>query len=300
MNIVARLQSPHVLLVLAALFFAGNTIAGRLAIDHITPYQLVFLRWLLVVLMIAAVLGRARLLAARQAMRGRVLWLFGMGTAGFTVFNTLFYVAAHHTSAVNLGILQGTMPIWVIALAFAIYRSRTRLVQVLGVLLTVFGVALLSAQGDLRNLSSLSALNIGDLMMLLACFLYAAYAVGLQSRQLLGGLSLFFLLACVALISSVPLLLWEVATTDASWPTERGWLVLLYVAIFPSCLSQIFFIRGVEILGAARAGVFINLVPIFSTGGAVLLLSEPLRWYQLSALAIVLIGITLSEKSGRG
>ena len=290
---------PYLLLALAMLFFGGNTVAGRLAAGHISPYQLVTLRWVMVVMLMAALL-RGKIFDAWPHIKGRAVKIFVLGVAGFTSFNTLFYVAAHKTSAVNLGILQGTIPMWVLAGALVFWRLRAGTMQIVGALITVAGVAVLAAKGELAALAALAELNGGDLMMLLACFCYACYTLGLRDRPPVHGLELFFFLAVAALLSSLPLAAHEIWSGEARAISGRGWLVLLYVAVFPSCLSQIFYIRGVELLGPSRAGVFVNLVPVFSAACAVLLIDEPLHWFQLAALALVIGGIALSEKAGRG
>lgn len=289
--------SPSLLLALAALFFGGNTAAGRLAVGHISFQQLVSLRWLAVILFLALLL-RGRIIPAWQQARPHAAWIFCMGTAGFTCFNTLFYAAARETGAANLGILQGTIPVWVLIGLFLVHRTTVRIVQLAGVLLTSAGIAVLVARGDLASLAAPDGINRGDIMMLAACFAYACYTVGLKSRPPIKGLEFFFLLACAALVSSLPLSLHEILSGAAKLPDARGWLVLLYVAVFPSFLSPIFYLRGVELIGPGRAGVFLNLVPVFAAVFAAFI-GEPLQWHQFAALALVLGGIALSEKSGR-
>ncbi|MGU9951282.1 MAG: DMT family transporter [Gammaproteobacteria bacterium WSBS_2016_MAG_OTU1] len=291
--------NPYLLLVLATLFFGGNTVAGRLAVGHISPYQLVSLRWIVVAVLLSFVLGRRRVVYAWQQTRHRIWWMFGMATLGFTSFNTLFYLAAHNTSAVNLGIIQGTVPMWVLLGAFALYKLRVGALQLIGVLLTVVGVILLATKGDLTTLAVLTKINIGDLMMLLACFCYACYTLGLKKRPQIHGLEFFYILTIAAMLGSLPLAISEIWRGETPLPSLQGILVLCYVAFFPSCLSQIFFIRGVEILGPSRAGVFLNLVPVFSALCAVLLIDESLLWFQITALVLVLGGIWLSENAGR-
>ena len=210
----------------------------------------------------------------------------------------MFYFAAHKTSAVNLGIIQGTVPIWVLGGAFVLHRARAKALQIIGVAATVFGIAVLASSGDFELLFA-GGVNPGDMMMLLACFMYACYTLGLKRRPQMDWLEFFYILAIAALVSSIPLAAWEMWRGESQWPSAQGWAVLLYVALFPSCLSQLFYIRGVELVGPGRAGVFLNLVPVFSAACAVLLLSEPLRWFQIVALAFVGGGIWLSEKGGR-
>ena len=78
-----------------------------------------------------------------------------------------------------------------------------------------------------------------------------------------------------------------------------GWGCVLFTAIFPSLLSQVFYMRGVELIGANRASLFINLVPIFGTLLSILILGESLHPYHVVAIVLALGGIWLAERSGR-
>jgi hypothetical protein len=99
-----------------------------------------------------------------------------------------------------------------------------------------------------------------------------------------------------ALLLTLPLLAFEVAAGAVVWPDGRGLAILLFVALFPSLLSQIFFMRGVELIGPGRAGLFVNLVPVFGALLAVVVLGEPFRPYHALALLLVLGGIWLAER----
>ena len=103
------------------------------------------------------------------------------------------------------------------------------------------------------------------------------------------------MLACVALISSFPLLAFEIITGEVQWPTAQGWVVVALVALLPSFIAQIFFIQGVGLIGPGRAGLFINLVPVFSAVLAVLILNENFQWFHGMALVLVLGGIAVAE-----
>ena len=89
------------------------------------------------------------------------------------------------------------------------------------------------------------------------------------------------------------------ANGTVQWPTPKGWLIMLYIGLLPSLLAQVFFIRGVELIGPARAGVFVNLVPVFAPVLSVLILGEQLALYHGLALALVLGGIFIAERLGR-
>jgi drug/metabolite transporter (DMT)-like permease len=288
------MRQPYLLLGLTALLWGGNAVAGRLAVGEISPMALTCLRWVIVVAILLPTMGR-QVLSEWPALAPHWRLIAFMGALGFTGFNALFYAAAHHTSAVNLTIFQGAIPVLVLLGTVLFFKARIRLLQVLGMAVTMAGVVIVAAKGDLEILRTL-ALNIGDVWMLVACVFYAGYTLGLRNRPKVSGFVFFTAMALVAFVTSVPLLLYEIHADAVQWPTAKGFCVLLYVGIMPSLVSQIFYMRGVELIGPARAGIFVNLVPVFGALLAVVLLGEPFAWYHTAGLILVLGGITLSER----
>lgn len=290
----ALLRRPYTLLVLTTLMWAGNGVAGRLAVGEVSPMALTCLRWVMVVAVLGPLLGR-EVTAEWPKLKARWPTIVAMAALGFTVFNALFYAAAHHTSAVNITIFQGAIPVLVLLGTILFFRARVRGLQWLGMAITLAGVACVATKGDLEVLRTL-ALNIGDVWMLIACVFYAGYTLALPHRPKVPSLVFFTAMAGVAFLTSLPLLAYEAASGTLQWPTATGLAVLLYVGLFPSLLSQIFFMRGVELIGPGRAGLFVNLVPVFGAMLAVLLLGEPFALYHALGLALVLGGIALAER----
>ncbi|MEL6481382.1 MAG: DMT family transporter [Pseudomonadota bacterium] len=287
--------TPALLLTLTALFWAGNAIAGQLAKDEVAPFMLVLLRWIGVTLVLWPLYGhevRAHWATIRPALPRIVV----MATAGFTCFNALFYAASHSTTGINIGILQGSMPMFVLAGAFLVYGTPVGRVQALGVFLTLIGVVLVATKGAPALIAE-QGVNPGDALMLVACVLYSGYTVALRNRPAIPGRAFFTLMCPIAALTAVPFALGEAVIAGASLPTFDGWLVTLYVTVFPSCLAQLFFLRGVDLIGPGRAGVYINLVPIFAALLAVMILGETFAFYHAAALAMVLGGIWLSQRS---
>ncbi|WP_286192658.1 DMT family transporter [Stappia sp. BW2] len=282
------------MLTLTSLFWGGNTVAGRLAVGEVSPMVVVFLRWVIVAGILVPLQWR-HICAEWPLMRPYSLRMVLMAVFGFIGFNTLFYIAATKTTAVNLGIIQGSVPILVLIGSLIAFGTRIRALQVLGILMTLVGVTLIAAQGSLDVLLAL-AVNPGDGVMLIACVLYSGYTLALRDRPRVSPLAFFAVLSGIAALTSLPGLAYDIAAGTVQWPSLQGWLVVLYIALFPSCIAQIFFMRGVELIGPARAGIFINLVPIFAAILAVSILGEPFKWYHGSALALVIGGIWLSER----
>lgn len=287
----------YALLVFTTFCWGMNAVLGRLAVGEISPMGLVLARWLGVSLIIATFAGR-HLIREWPALRRHLPFMAILGIAGYTLFNAVFYVAAHFTTAVNIGILQGSIPVMVLVGAFAVYRTGVTRLQAVGVTLTMTGVVTVASGGDPARLAMLQV-NFGDFLMVVACLLYASYTLGLRKRPAVSALGLFAVMAFAAFLASLPLIAAEAALGRFQWPTPAGWAIAAAVTIFPSLLAQIAFIQGVTLIGPGRAGIFVNLVPVFASIMAVVFLQEPFRPFHAVALALVLGGIWLSER-GKG
>lgn len=290
-------RQPTLLLVLTTMMWAGNGVAGKLAVGAIAPMTLVFWRWV-IACGVLALIARDDVKRDWAAMRPHLRAIFLMGALGFTGFNALFYASAHYTSAVNMTILQGAIPVFVLLGALIFHRVRASAIQILGVVVTLAGVATIAAQGRLETLRHLT-FNIGDVFLIVACVFYAGYTLALRNRPQVSPLSFFTMLAIAACITSVPLFLLEVMRGQFIVPDLKGYLVLIYAGIFPSLVSQLFFMRSVTIVGPGRAGIFTNLVPVFGSLFAVVLLGEPFHLYHIIALVLVIGGILIAETLGR-
>lgn len=285
--------NPYILLVLTTAIWGGHSAVSRLAVGEMSPASLTCLRWLIVSSIMLAWTGRD-LRRHWPVLRPRVWYLVGMGTLGYTAYNTLLYWSAHDTTAINISIINSAMPAMIFAGALLVHGQTVRPLQWLGLLVSMLGVAVTAAKGDLAVLLDLT-INRGDILILIATALYAGYSVLLRDRPLVPSLVFFAALAPAAAISSVILLGVEIAAGAFYLPTWKGWLLLVYVAIFPSLLAQVFFIRAVELIGAGRAGLFTNLMPLFGAGFAMLILGETLAPFHVVALVLVLGGIALAE-----
>ena len=190
------------------------------------------------------------------------------------------------------------MPMFVFLANFLLFRLGVTWIQIVGFILTLFGVALTASNGDLAQLAALQV-NFGDALMILAIILYGGYTVALRFKPDMHWQSLVLIMAASAFVSSLPFTAWEWQRGAMIVPDLRGWLAAVYTGVFPSVLSQTFYIRGVEILGANRSSLFINLVPVFGTLLSVLILGERFHAFHGMALVLVLGGIWMAEHSGR-
>jgi drug/metabolite transporter (DMT)-like permease len=286
------LNSAPFLFVITTFFWGGNVVAGKIAVGDVSPMLLTFLRWFVSCSLLFAI-SRRDIAAQWPNIKPRLGYVIIMAVFGFTAFNSMYYTAAEYTAGVNLAIIQGSTPV-IVLIGAAILGARLRATQVLGIILTLIGVGCVASKGDINNLIGLN-FNFGDLLLLLASIFYAGYTLALKKRPPMPTLVFFFYLALASAITSFPGVIYEWASGHFIWPTAKGWLIVLYVGVFPSLICQVCYIRGVEIAGPARASAYYNLVPIFGSFLSIALLGERFYLSDAIALALVIAGIVLAE-----
>lgn len=279
---------------ITSLFWGGNSVAGKLAVGHISPMMLTTLRWSVALAIILALMT-PQIRRDWEKIRQHRLQLLAYGAVGFTLFNAFLYSAVKYTTAINAVILQACIPMLIFLFNFALFRTRASIAQAIGFTVTLIGVLTTAAHGDFASLLKLQ-FNFGDGLMILACIVYAIYTVTLRWKPAIHWQSFIAVPAFGALISSIPLLVWEAGSGEVILPDATGWAIVLYAAIFPSLMSQVLYVRGVEMIGPNRAGLFINAIPVFGTLLSVLLVGETFHLFHLVAMLLVLGGIAIAER----
>lgn len=283
----------YLLLVIATLCWGGNTVAGKFAIGHVSPMMLTFWRWFFAVLFIFAI-SLPALKRDWPTVRRTLPLLCFFGVVGYVVFNGALYTALKYTTAINVAVEQSLIPMLIFLINFALLRMPVTILQIAGFTLTLIGGLITAVHGDLETLATL-AVNFGDALMLVAVVAYALYTVALRWRPKIDWRTMMAVPALFALIFSMPLVAVEYSAGALIWPDGTGWTVILYTAVFASLVAQILFIMGVDRIGANRAGLFINLVPVFGTLLSVLVLGEVFQPFHAAALALALGGIAIAE-----
>ena len=161
-------------------------------------------------------------------------------------------------------------------------------------MVSVAGVVVIAAQGSWQVLRQLS-FNPGDVIITAAVLLYALYSALLRLRPAVHPLSL--LATCIALgtLLTIPFAIQEYIAGARLDPTPLAIGSLLYAAVFPAFVSYLFYNRGVELIGAARAGQYIHLMPVFGILLAVVFLGEALHPYHALGVALIAAGLWLAR-----
>ncbi|KQV35146.1 MULTISPECIES: DMT family transporter [unclassified Rhizobium] len=284
----------YIILCITTAIWGGNSVAGKMAVGHVSPMMLTTTRWVIACLVLL-IFAAPQVKRDMPLIRKNWLLLLGYGTIGFTGFNAFLYSALQYTSAINAVIEQAGIPMVIFLMNFVLFRTAVSAAQIVGFTLTLVGIALTASHGNPITLLSLE-LNRGDGLMMIAALLYAGYTVALRWKPAIHWKSLIALSAFGALVSSLPLLVWEISAGNLIMPDMEGWAIVAYAGILPSLVSQILYVRGVELIGPNRAGLFINTIPIFGMLLSILLIGERLETFHIVAMALVLGGIAVAER----
>ncbi|MGK2908119.1 MAG: DMT family transporter [Desulfuromonadales bacterium] len=277
---------PYLLLILAVLFWSGNFILGRAFHSEIPPVALAFWRWIGAALLVTLP-ALPHLRRDRRALLQHWPAVLLLSTLGIAAFNTLAYSGLQYTEAINAFLLQSLMPVLIVLLSFVIFREKVTKLQSVGILVSLCGAVTIITRGDADILLSLS-INRGDLLVFAAVVCYAGYTVLLRKRPHVHPLAFIATTFWLGSFILIPFYLWETLTVARLELKPASMLVISYVMVFPSIVSYLCYNRGVELIGANRAGLFIHLMPVFGSLMAVVFLGEIFCWFH--GLGILLIG----------
>ncbi len=286
-------NSAWTLLILANLFWAGNIVLGRGVAGMVPPIALAFWRWTGAFLV---AVGFAWPYLKRDAAVLRRHWrmMLLLSVTGIATYNTMSYIGLTSTTALNVLLLQSAGPLIIIIWVFVLFGERPTRWQSVGVLLSLAGVATIAAHGSLETLLHLS-LNRGDVWILAAMAIYGIYAAMFRVRPAAHPLSFLVAMMGIGSLMILPFYLWEIAQGGRIEGGVPAWLAMAYIAIFPSFIAYLFFNRGIELIGAARASQSWHLMPVFGSILAVLFLGETFYLYHAVGIALIAAGIVLAS-----
>jgi drug/metabolite transporter (DMT)-like permease len=287
----------YIFLLLTTLGWGANAVIGKFSVGHIAPFSLSAARWILALTLITAI-SLPQIRKDWPEIRRHWPLLLAYGAVGFAGFNALLYTALKTTSAINCVIEQAGIPGVIFIANFILFRIKVSGAQILGFTLTLLGVGLTATNGSLASIGSIGV-NFGDGLMVIAVLLYAGYSVALRFKPFIHWKTLMAASALGAVLACLPLVVTELATGNFISPDAIGWAAVLFTGTVPSLMSQVLYVRGVELIGSNRAGLFINAIPIFGILLSVVFLGEPLHNFHLVAMAMVLAGIVIAERGRR-
>ena len=284
------------MLLFATLFWAGNFIVGKIAfLENVPPFSLTFFRWLLVWLILIPFTYK-ELFELKKIILKNILLLFFLGLTSVGLFNSFIYNALNFTQVINASLFNAVIPAAIILFCFLFKLDKTNKYQLMGLVLTIFGILSIITKLNLDILLTLS-FNKGDLLMIGAVITWGIYSAFLKKKKFEMSLLTFVHILCTfGLIALIPQFLYEFLQGQTIKVNSTFVYSLLYLAIFPSIGSYYCWAGAVSIIGANRAGIFLSLIPLFSAIMAILFFKEKFQFYHFIGSILTLFGLFLSNK----
>ena len=286
--------SPYLLLVLTTLFWGANFNVARAVSEHIPPLGLSFWRWAIAFLILLPFVIKPMRCHWQDA---RKHWLLVLALAAFGVaaFNSLVYLGLQTTSATNGTVMQSFSPIVILLLATLVLGEKTTKLQGLGIFVSLLGVMSILSRGNIEILSQLD-FRAGDLYVLCAVLVWAIYTVLLRKLPAeLKGLPILGYTVLLGALFILPFYALE-TTNGRPMPVSTISIVsVLFVALFPSVLSFLFWNHATHRLGANRTGQFAHLVPTFGILIAITVMGEKLQGFHFLGITLVVSGLVLTN-----
>jgi drug/metabolite transporter (DMT)-like permease len=289
----------YLMMVATALFWSGAFITGKLAVNEFPPFALTFFRFFFA---LPFIFGMLVIKQPDSWLPKREEWppLILLGTIGTFLYHGLFFSCLKYTTAINSSLIGSTNPIVTTLLAILFLGERMSAPRVGGIILSFFGVFLTVTNGDWSIVSNFR-FNIGDIFMFAAVWSWAVYSVisrKVMQKHQISPLKLTAYTFLVCTIVSIPFVLWEKPMTYLPHASWGGWLSILYMTIFASVLGYLFQLIAIQKIGAPKAAIFINLVPVFTIIQSVLILGEPFNAFKLLSAGIIITGVYLTTRPG--
>ena len=284
------------MLVCATLFWAGNFTIGKFAyLENIPPYTLAFLRWCLVWIILFTFTYKEIFNLRHKIKKNLSLFLI-LGSTSVCIFTSFTYNALNYTQIINASLFNTAIPVTIILVCFLLKIEKTNIFQISGLIISVLGILAIITRLDLDVLLSLN-FNKGDLFMIVAIIAWGIYSAYLRKQTFnISLLTLVHIICTFGLIFLLPLFILDLAQGRTVEISSNLFYILIYIAIFPSIGSYYCWAGAVSIIGANRAGIFLSLIPLFSTILAILLFNEKFLFFHLIGSVLIILGLFLSNK----
>ena len=286
----------YILLILTTIFWSGNCIVGKAAsIYEIPPFSLNFYRWFFAGLILMPFTIK-EILNKRQYILDNIGFFIILGITSITIFNSIVYYSLYYTQVISGVLMISTIPVWIIFISSILNIEKTNIFQILGVALSLTGVLFIITKADVELIKNLD-FNKGDLTMVIAMFSWALYSALLKKKTYeISQISLLQVIIITGLIFLIPIYFIEMNMGNVIKLGKPFYLTLTYVVLFPGLAAFFFWIKGIALIGANRAGAFLHLMPIFGAIMAMIIFKEKFMFYHFLGAIFIVTGITLSNK----
>lgn len=287
-------RNIYLLMTLAALFWAGAFVGGKVGMEEFTPVTLTFFRFLVATLILFPLMLHKEGSVKRVGRKDFLVLAF-LGLTGMFGYHILFFTSLQFTTAINTSLISASCPIITTILAGLLVNEILGKRRWAAVLMAFAGVLLTISGGHpevFRNL----AFNAGDLLMIIASICKALYIV--ISRRVVTRFSPLVITTysfLICLLACVPFMLTGEALGSLQQVTWKGWMSVIYMGVFSSSAGYLIQQISIKVIGASKTTAFENLVPVFTIIISAVILGESVTAVKVASAAVIMLAVYLNS-----
>ena len=286
--------SAYIFLIFATALWGGNIIAAKVAsIISLEPIKLSFYRNIVVIIILLPfVFYKIKIIFEIFKLNWKIIIFLSIFSV--SIFNTFMNIALTTSSVISSSLMPAFAPSMIIVLSLFIFNSKISSLQFIGIIISFIGFINIIIRGNILNLSSLNFV-VGDIWMLGCVSCWALYSSLIRKMpKEIDNISFLFLIFFIGNIFVIPFYIFESSINQSFTINEQyGWLLVLYCGIGPALISYLLWIKAIKIMGANNSGLFLNLIPIFSSLISIIFLKEKLELFHIVGALLIFTGIYL-------
>jgi drug/metabolite transporter (DMT)-like permease len=283
----------YVKLVLTAVIWGGTFIAGRVVAQNIEPFSAAFYRFAIASVCLLLLIQKIEGGIPRLKWQQIPLVTF-LGLSGVFAYNTFFFMGLKAITASRAALIIALNPIFISLTSALFFKEKLTYLKLIGVVTSLLGAFLVISRGNIWGLLA-GGLGWGEVFIFGCVCSWVTYTlIGKLAMKELSPLAATTY-ACMIGGAALFLPAWREGLMQDWWQiTPLAWLGVLYLGLFGSAIGFTWYYEGLRAVGPAKAGVFINLVPVSAVLLAGLLLNEQLTPTLLLGGTLVLTGVSLT------
>ena len=292
-----KLITAYLFLIIATALWGGNIVAAKIAsIITLEPIKLSFYRNIVViVILLPFIINKIKIIFEIFKINWKIICILSI--FGVSIFNSFMNIALTSSSVISSSLMPSFAPSLIIIFSLIIFNSKISYLQCIGVFVSFIGFLNIIIRGNILNLGSLDFV-IGDIWMLGCVACWAFYSVMLKKMpKEIDNISFLFLIFFIGNIFVLPFYIFESSVNNSFFLNEKySFLLVLYVGIGPALISFLLWIKSIKIIGASKSGLFLNLIPIFSSLISIIFLNEIIKLFHIVGALLIFLGIYIVSK----
>lgn len=285
----------YVMLVFATSMWGSGFIAGKIAVEDFGPFTVAFLRFFFAAVLLFPLMWKMEPKRPVVTLRD---WLFFalLGLTGIFIYNVCFFLASMYAPVVKSSLFIATNPVLILLLSILFLKERVTRFQIAGMILALSGAATIISEGNMGAIIT-GGLEAIDIILLLAVVTWALYSV--LGKVVLKKFSPVVSTTYAVMFGTIfllPFSLYEASPLSWLEASPSSWLAILHMSVFVTVISFVMYYDGIQQIGASKAALFINVMPVSAVVMAVIFLNESFGMIHLAGALLVFSGVTLGTK----